>query len=70
MPVVDGHVKLAVEKAIYEAAPDVDAIEVADPVDATPSGPPSIAGTRCAAGGRVGASARPPGRSRRHQASG
>ncbi|HEY6470064.1 MAG TPA: NifU family protein [Candidatus Dormibacteraeota bacterium] len=36
--------KLAVEKAIYEAAPDVDAIEVADPEDATPGGPPPIPG--------------------------
>jgi Fe-S cluster biogenesis protein NfuA/nitrite reductase/ring-hydroxylating ferredoxin subunit len=36
--------KLAVEKAIYEAAPDVDAIEVADPVDAAPTGPPPMAG--------------------------
>ncbi len=36
--------KLAVEKAIYEAAPDVVAIEVADPVDAAPTGPPSMPG--------------------------
>jgi Fe-S cluster biogenesis protein NfuA/nitrite reductase/ring-hydroxylating ferredoxin subunit len=36
--------KLAVEKAIYEAAPDVVAIEVADPVDTAPSGPPDISG--------------------------
>jgi Fe-S cluster biogenesis protein NfuA len=36
--------KLAVEKAIYEAAPDVDAIEVDEPVDATPAGPPAITG--------------------------
>jgi Fe-S cluster biogenesis protein NfuA/nitrite reductase/ring-hydroxylating ferredoxin subunit len=36
--------KLAVEKAIYEAAPDVSAIEVDDPVDAAPAGPPAIAG--------------------------
>jgi Fe-S cluster biogenesis protein NfuA/nitrite reductase/ring-hydroxylating ferredoxin subunit len=32
--------KLAVEKAIYEAAPDVSAIEVADPIDAAPAAPP------------------------------
>ena len=36
--------KLAVEKAIYEAAPDVSAIEVLDPPDASTSGPPPIAG--------------------------
>ena len=36
--------KLAVEKAIYEAAPDVSAIEVDDPPDAAPAVPPSIAG--------------------------
>jgi Fe-S cluster biogenesis protein NfuA/nitrite reductase/ring-hydroxylating ferredoxin subunit len=36
--------KLAVEKAIYEAAPDVVAIEVADPVGTAPSGPPNISG--------------------------
>src|ERR1700687_4366162 len=36
--------KLAVEKAIYEAAPDVAAIEVLDPPDASASGPPPIAG--------------------------
>jgi Fe-S cluster biogenesis protein NfuA/nitrite reductase/ring-hydroxylating ferredoxin subunit len=36
--------KLAVEKAIYEAAPDVAAIEVVEPVDALPTGPPVIAG--------------------------
>ena len=36
--------KLAVEKAIYEAAPDVAAIEVLDPPDASVSGPPAIAG--------------------------
>ena len=36
--------KLAVEKAIYEAAPDVSAIEVLDPPDASASGPPPIAG--------------------------
>ncbi len=36
--------KLAVEKAIYEAAPDVSAIEVDDPQDAAPAGPPSMAG--------------------------
>jgi len=36
--------KLAVEKAIYEAAPDVSAIEVVEPADAPASGPPQIAG--------------------------
>src|ERR1700681_4513972 len=36
--------KLAVEKAIYEAAPDVVAIEVADPVGSAPSGPPNVSG--------------------------
>ncbi len=36
--------KLAVEKAIYEAAPDVAAIEVVEPADAPISGPPQIAG--------------------------
>ena len=36
--------KLAVEKAIYEAAPDVSAIEVVEPDDAPASGPPQIAG--------------------------
>lgn len=36
--------KLAVEKAIYEAAPDIAGIEVADPVDPTPTGPPTIKG--------------------------
>jgi Fe-S cluster biogenesis protein NfuA/nitrite reductase/ring-hydroxylating ferredoxin subunit len=36
--------KLAVEKAIYEAAPDVSAIEVADAVDALPTGPPAMPG--------------------------
>jgi Fe-S cluster biogenesis protein NfuA/nitrite reductase/ring-hydroxylating ferredoxin subunit len=36
--------KLAVEKAIYEAAPDVSAIEVVEPADALPTGPPVIAG--------------------------
>ena len=35
--------KLAVEKAIYDAAPDVAAIEVVEP-DAPASGPPQIAG--------------------------
>jgi Fe-S cluster biogenesis protein NfuA/nitrite reductase/ring-hydroxylating ferredoxin subunit len=36
--------KLAVEKAIYEAAPDIGGIEVADAVDARPAGPPSMEG--------------------------
>jgi Fe-S cluster biogenesis protein NfuA/nitrite reductase/ring-hydroxylating ferredoxin subunit len=36
--------KLAVEKAIYEAAPDVVAIEVVEPEGAAPTGPPSISG--------------------------
>jgi Fe-S cluster biogenesis protein NfuA/nitrite reductase/ring-hydroxylating ferredoxin subunit len=36
--------KLAVEKAIYEAAPDVVAIDVADELTTAPAGPPSIAG--------------------------
>src|ERR1700694_1405020 len=36
--------KLAVEKAIYDAAPDVAAIEVVEPVAAPMSGPPQIAG--------------------------
>lgn len=36
--------KLAVEKAIYEAAPDVAAIEVVEPADVSASGPPQIAG--------------------------
>lgn len=36
--------KLAVEKAIYEAAPDVAAIEVVQPDDAATLGPPQIAG--------------------------
>jgi Fe-S cluster biogenesis protein NfuA/nitrite reductase/ring-hydroxylating ferredoxin subunit len=36
--------KLAVEKAIYEAAPDVVAIEVADPVGTAASSPPDISG--------------------------
>lgn len=36
--------KLAVEKAIYEAAPDVSAIEVVEPADAPASGPPLMAG--------------------------
>ena len=36
--------KLAVEKAIYEAAPDVAAIEVVEPDDAKSAGPPQIAG--------------------------
>ena len=36
--------KLAVEKAIYDAAPDVAAIEVVEPADAPASGPPLIAG--------------------------
>jgi Fe-S cluster biogenesis protein NfuA/nitrite reductase/ring-hydroxylating ferredoxin subunit len=36
--------KLAVEKAIYEAAPDVAAIEVIENADAPGPGPPTIAG--------------------------
>jgi Fe-S cluster biogenesis protein NfuA/nitrite reductase/ring-hydroxylating ferredoxin subunit len=36
--------KLAVEKAIYEAAPDVAAIEVVEQMDASAHGPPQIAG--------------------------
>ena len=36
--------KLAVEKAIYEAAPDVAAIEVIEPEDAKSTGPPQISG--------------------------
>jgi Fe-S cluster biogenesis protein NfuA/nitrite reductase/ring-hydroxylating ferredoxin subunit len=36
--------KLAVEKAIYEAAPDIVGIEVDDPVSAPTSGPPDITG--------------------------
>jgi Fe-S cluster biogenesis protein NfuA/nitrite reductase/ring-hydroxylating ferredoxin subunit len=36
--------KLAVEKAIYEAAPDVAAIEVVQPDEAPASGPPQIPG--------------------------
>jgi len=36
--------KLAVEKAIYEAAPDVAAIEVVEPADGPASGPPQMAG--------------------------
>jgi Fe-S cluster biogenesis protein NfuA/nitrite reductase/ring-hydroxylating ferredoxin subunit len=36
--------KLAVEKAIYEAAPDVQAIEVDDDMSAAPSGPPDLSG--------------------------
>lgn len=36
--------KLAVEKAIYDAAPDVSAIEVVEPDNAQPSGPPQISG--------------------------
>jgi len=36
--------KLAVEKAIYEAAPDIAGIEVDDPVATAPAGPPDIAG--------------------------
>jgi len=36
--------KLAVEKAIYEAAPDVAAIEVVEPADPSPSGRPPMAG--------------------------
>jgi Fe-S cluster biogenesis protein NfuA/nitrite reductase/ring-hydroxylating ferredoxin subunit len=36
--------KLAVEKAIYEAAPDVADIEVVEPEDAKPAGPPQISG--------------------------
>jgi Fe-S cluster biogenesis protein NfuA/nitrite reductase/ring-hydroxylating ferredoxin subunit len=36
--------KLAVEKAIYEAAPDIAGIEVDDPVSAAPAGPPDISG--------------------------
>src|ERR1700681_4648637 len=36
--------KLAVEKAIYDAAPDVAAIEVIEPTDGPASGPPQIAG--------------------------
>jgi Fe-S cluster biogenesis protein NfuA/nitrite reductase/ring-hydroxylating ferredoxin subunit len=36
--------KLAVEKAIYEAAPDVSAIEVAEPLDAMSTGAATIAG--------------------------
>jgi Fe-S cluster biogenesis protein NfuA/nitrite reductase/ring-hydroxylating ferredoxin subunit len=36
--------KLAVEKAIYDAAPDVSAIEVVEPENGQPSGPPQISG--------------------------
>src|ERR1700726_2474908 len=36
--------KLAVEKAIYEAAPDVSAIEVVEPENVPGPGPPQIAG--------------------------
>jgi Fe-S cluster biogenesis protein NfuA/nitrite reductase/ring-hydroxylating ferredoxin subunit len=36
--------KLAVEKAIYEAAPDVAAIEVIDPPESAPTGLPMISG--------------------------
>jgi Fe-S cluster biogenesis protein NfuA/nitrite reductase/ring-hydroxylating ferredoxin subunit len=36
--------KLAVEKAIYEAAPDIAGIEVDDPVGPPTSGPPDISG--------------------------
>src|SRR5579863_7200154 len=36
--------KLAVEKAIYEAAPDVADIEVIEPDDGKPAGPPQISG--------------------------
>jgi Fe-S cluster biogenesis protein NfuA/nitrite reductase/ring-hydroxylating ferredoxin subunit len=36
--------KLAVEKAIYEAAPDVAAIEVINPPESAPAGPPMMSG--------------------------
>ena len=59
--------KLAVEKAIYEAAPDVGGIEVAEPVDPTPDRPPVHPGTGCLAGHRISPSpsVTPPRRSPR-----